>query len=336
MPGKYCDSSTKALAMSMLARGMSTYKIGAQLRIHPTTVTRICERVKKTRSVYSTKPKTGRPRKLTPSDVQFAALSIARTRNYTATALQREFFPGFIPLRSAGLCVAWAYGNIYGIRFLSLAPETNAFVLPGLRSGSLGQGWCGVGSPFQTKASSTFSVRMGSSMSGEGLDPLNTKKFVKHGGGSIMVWGVITAAGVGRLYRIEGTLTGARYTEILQDAYLGTLKDQRRRPQSIIFQQDNDPKHTSLVAREWFQSRQIEVTPWPASSPDLNIIEHVWEFLDRKVRSRDVLPRNKAELWEALKEEWYRIPLSFIEKLYDSIPSRLQAVIDAKGGNTRY
>ncbi|QRV89356.1 Transposable element Tcb2 transposase [Ceratobasidium sp. AG-Ba] len=148
--------------------------------------------------------------------------------------------------------------------------------------------------------------------------------------------GVITAAGVGCLYRIEGTFTGARYTEIFQDAYLGTPNDQRRRPQSIIFQQDNDLKHTSLVAREWFKSHRIEVTPWLASSPDLNIIEHVWEFLDRKVCSRDVLPRNKAELWEALKEEWYHIPLIFIEKLYDSIPSRLQAVIDAKGGNTRY
>ncbi|QRV95341.1 Transposable element Tcb2 transposase [Ceratobasidium sp. AG-Ba] len=173
-------------------------------------------------------------------------------------------------------------------------------------------------------------------MSGEGLEPLNTKKFVKHGGASIMVWGVITAAGVGRLYRIEGTLTGARYTEILQDANLGALKDQRRRTQSIIFQQDNDLKYTSLVAREWFKSRRIEVTPWPASSPNLDIIERVWESLDCKVRSCDVLPRNKTELWEALKEEWYRIHLSFIEKSYDSIPSRLQAVIDANGGNTRY
>jgi hypothetical protein len=151
-----------------------------------------------------------------------------------------------------------------------------------------------------------------------------------------MVWGVITAAGVGRLYRIDGTLTGIRYTEILQDAFLGTLKDQKLKPRQIIFQQDNDPKHTSLVAREWFQSHHIPVTPWPASSPDLNIIEHVWDFLDRKVRSRAVLPRNQDDLWKALEEEWHCIPNSFIEKLYDSIPSRLQAVIDAKGGNTRY
>ncbi|KAF8598997.1 hypothetical protein BDV93DRAFT_405710, partial [Ceratobasidium sp. AG-I] len=70
--------------------------------------------------------------------------------------------------------------------------------------------------------------------------------------------------------------------------------------------------------------------------PDLNIIEHVWDHLDRKVRSRIQLPRNKNELWDALQEEWYCIDPQFIQKLYDSIPSRVASVIEAHGGNTRY
>ncbi|KAF8596990.1 hypothetical protein BDV93DRAFT_410295, partial [Ceratobasidium sp. AG-I] len=68
---------------------------------------------------------------------------------------------------------------------------------------------------------------------------------VKHGGGSVMVWGCITAQGVGRLYRIDGRLTAVRYTEILGTELLGTLHDHSIPVRRTIFQQDNNPKHTA-------------------------------------------------------------------------------------------
>ncbi|KAJ7114775.1 hypothetical protein C8R44DRAFT_582061, partial [Mycena epipterygia] len=66
---------------------------------------------------------------------------------------------------------------------------------------------------------------------------------VKHGGGSIMVWGCLTEHGPGRLHR--GRMNAIQYCQILQEALLGTLSDYSLAPESIVFQQDGDPKHTS-------------------------------------------------------------------------------------------
>jgi hypothetical protein len=68
----------------------------------------------------------------------------------------------------------------------------------------------------------------------------------------------------------------------------------------------------------------------------MNIIEHVWGYLDRKVHSQAVLPRNTDELWAVLQEEWYCIDEIVLANLYASLPCRVEAQYKAKGGNTRY
>uniref|UniRef100_A0AAZ3RR21 Transposase Tc1-like domain-containing protein n=1 Tax=Oncorhynchus tshawytscha TaxID=74940 RepID=A0AAZ3RR21_ONCTS len=84
--------------------------------------------------------------------------------------------------------------------------------------------------------------------------PENTIPTVKHGGGSIMLWGCFSSAGTGKLVRIEGMMDGAKYREILfqssRDLRLG-----RR----FTFQQDNDPKHTAKATHEWFKGKHLFV-----------------------------------------------------------------------------
>lgn len=75
----------------------------------------------------------------------------------------------------------------------------------------------------------------------------------------------------------------------------------------------------------------------PPQSPDLNPIEHLWDELDRKVPKSK--RRSLKEYRAALFEEWVKIEPDILITLVDSIttsPQRLEAVIKANGGPTRY
>ena len=68
----------------------------------------------------------------------------------------------------------------------------------------------------------------------------------------------------------------------------------------------------------------------------MNIIEHVWDALERRVRTHKPLPSNLDQLWDILQQEWYSLDFSYIQKLYDSLPTRVQALKDAHGSHTHY
>jgi transposase len=157
---------------------------------------------------------------------------------------------------------------------------------------------------------------------------------VKHGGGGIMVWGCFVHNKPGPLVVIEGRLNGVGYRELLAD-YLKPFLDELG-PDLYDFQDDNAPIHTSRPVLHWKEENLISSIPWPAQSPDLNPIEHVWDHLERAVRQRRPHPRNMRELATVLEEEWVNLDRSYLEKLVESMPRRVQAVLESKGYPTRY
>ena len=81
---------------------------------------------------------------------------------------------------------------------------------------------------------------------------------------------------------------------------------------------------------------ELDIDPeeWPSQSLDLNLIENLWSFLDWTLRNRNC--GHLEELWEALQESWYALDWEYLTKLADSMPRRLQTVIDNDGYPTKY
>lgn len=149
-------------------------------------------------------------------------------------------------------------------------------------------------------------------------------------GGSVHVWGAFWYGGRSDLQILRTTVNGERYCEVIRNFLL----DGSQPPNDWILQQDNAPAHTSQVVMNTFEEMRIRHLPWPSKSPDLNPIEHVWDFINRKVVAR--VPQNLLQLQNFLIEEWRLIPQNYLDKLVIGMPRRINAVVEANGRNTRY
>ena len=121
---------------------------------------------------------------------------------------------------------------------------------------------------------------------------------VKHGGRNVIVFGCMSAAGVGELHFILGNMNSNMYCEIQQQNMIPSLQKLGCR---AVFQHDNDPKHTSKTTTALLKRLRVKLMDWPSMSPDLNPIEHLWGILKWKVEVRKV--SNICQLRNVVMEE---------------------------------
>lgn len=168
---------------------------------------------------------------------------------------------------------------------------------------------------------------------GEALLDKHITKTVKFGGGSIMIWGCFSWHSIGNLHKVDGIMNARQYISIL-DQNLAESANKMNIGDQYIFMQDNDPKHTARITKQFFEQRAINVLDWPPQSPDLNPIENLWSILDSKVPTHR--RRNPNLFFESLQSTWNELPHELLEKLVESMPARLQAVLATRGGSTKY
>ena len=156
-----------------------------------------------------------------------------------------------------------------------------------------------------------------------------------------MIWACMIWSGPGAMVQVMGRMNIQQYISIFDQNLICSMEatcllgdippvDQ------LIFQQDNDPKHTLRATKVFLRSKNIACLDLPAQSLDLNPIEHLWGELKRRLGRYEEYPKGVGELWESIKDEWSKISLSSCQNLIESMPRRIEAVVAAKGDNTRY
>ena len=173
----------------------------------------------------------------------------------------------------------------------------------------------------------------------------------------VMVWGAIALGKKSEIIPMVRDETSAKkgftaksYVDVL-DKGLIPLKDQFEEDcvfvgeefgdSAMVFQQDNASIHSAGVANDFFKMHNIPLLKWPAMSPDLNPIEHLWSLMKRELRKK--LPYRagaskacREETQAGVEEVWSCIPQETIDNLILSLPKRARAVIKARGGHIKY
>ena len=155
---------------------------------------------------------------------------------------------------------------------------------------------------------------------------------MKHGCAKVQVWGCMSRNGVGTLKIVDGRLDSKKYVRLI----CGSLEQDGRRLAggNFIFQQDGAPCHTSKHTKSWFERKNINLLPWVPQSPDLNPIEHLWDHIAAQMDNHPC--KNIEELKELIFQTWQDIDERVTAGLVNSMPRRINSVIKAKGGHTKY
>lgn len=157
----------------------------------------------------------------------------------------------------------------------------------------------------------------------------------RYGGPSVMVWGGINLTGRTELVIFrDSRVTSESYIEQVIEPQV--IPFAHRLGPNFVLMDDNARPHVARATRLALQEANIEVMNWPAISPDLNPIGHVWDQLKRRLKLQILAIGSQEELIRALKVCWDEIPQENLVNLIQSMPNRIEVCARKIGTHTHY
>ena len=151
----------------------------------------------------------------------------------------------------------------------------------------------------------------------------------------VHVWAGISKKGATAVCIFEGIMAAPLYCDILERTLLPFIRQKFPPPCTHRYMQDNDPKHTSRLAQNFYSQSGINWWRTPAESPDLNPIENLWYELKEYVR-REVKPTTKLELVNGINSFWATVDENKCCHYINHLSKVIPKVIEVNGEATGY
>ncbi|GFX13369.1 transposable element Tcb2 transposase [Trichonephila clavipes] len=308
------------------------------VRRHLDAFTRIIGKLEEGRRTAIRGFSSGRPRGTTPADDRYIVLQARRNRRQTAGEIARHTTQATgRPISRFTVARRLHGGGLFArrpVRCVHLTPAHR-------RRRSL---WCREHQNWRDNEwgrvlftdKSRFSFSSDSHRihiwreRGSRNHPSNILERDRYGGRGVLAWGgIMLGSRTDTQIFDAGSVNGTRYCNEILLPYVRLFRGAMGL--QFLFMDGNAPCHRTVAAEQLLESEDIERMDWPARSPDLNPIEHVWDFLGRRLAARTLPPLTIRELRLALQDEWAEMPQQLIDTLILSMGRRCKNLPSSQG-----
>ncbi|GFV09673.1 transposable element Tc3 transposase [Trichonephila clavipes] len=285
---RHLDAFTRGRIIGKLEEGRSVTSVAAEFGIAHSIVSRLWRQFQTTGTAIRGFS-SGRPRGTTPADDRYIVSQTRRNRRQIAGEIARHTTQArlddryrVLPRPEDCTVVVCLHDALYDESRFSLSRDSHRILI-----------WRERGSRNH---------------------PSNIIERDRYGGRGVLVWGGIMLGSRTDLHIFDaGSVNGTRYCNEILLPYVRLFRGAMGL--QFLFMDDNAPFHRTVAAEKLLESEDIERMDWPARSPDLNPIEHVWDFLGRRLVARTLPPVTIRELRLALQDEWAAMPQQLIDTL---------------------
>ncbi|GFS90404.1 transposable element Tcb2 transposase [Trichonephila clavipes] len=296
---RHLDAFTRGRIIGKLEEGRSETSVAAEFGIAHSIVSRLWRQFQTTGTAIRGFS-SGRPRGTTPTDDRYIVLQARRNRRQTAEKIARH------TTQATGRPI-----SCFTVARVLFTDES------------------------RFSLSSDFHRILIWRERGSRIRPSNIIERDRYGDRGVLVWGGIVLGSRTDLHIFDaGSVNGTRYCNEILLPYVRLFRGAMGL--QFLFMDYNAPCHRTVAAEQLLESEDIERMDWPARSPDLNPIEHVWDFLGRHLAARTLPPVTIRELRLALQDEWAAMPQQLIDTLILSMGRRCETCLAVRGDHIPY